>query len=74
MKNKGIVLKFLCTNPSCSFSESELIVKSTLSYVSSSGKASFVVPKICPKCKFGLELLNFISGSVEIKEDEIFKK
>lgn len=69
--NKGVVVYFLCTNPSCSMSENKLEIKKPLNYVSSSGKFSFEVPKCCPKCKSELELLNFVSGNVEIEADDL---
>lgn len=66
---KGIVVKYLCTNPSCSFSETPLIDKKALT--TGSSKYSFPVLKCCPKCKSGIDMINFVSGSVQIKEDKI---
>lgn len=70
MNNKGIVINMLCCNPSCSFSENKLIIKSPLN-ISSGGNCSFKMPQVCPKCKSAVELLNFVSGSVEIEADKI---
>jgi len=69
MVNKGIVINMLCENPSCSFSEEKLVVKNPLNIVESSGKCSFSIPNSCPKCKSPVELLNFVSGSIEIEKD-----
>jgi len=66
--NKGIVVRYLCTNPSCSFSEQKLEHKSSL--VISGASARFKLLNNCPKCKGGLEMLNFVSGSVEITPDD----
>lgn len=68
--NKGIIISLVCQNPSCEFSEKILVKKTTLAVTKSSGKASFEIPKNCPKCKSELELLSFISGSVEIQPDK----
>ena len=69
---KGIVIKYLCTNPSCEFSESVLDDKQPI--VFSSGKCSFKTINSCPKCKSGVEMINFVSGSMTIVEDKINQK
>jgi hypothetical protein len=69
--NKGIILYYLCTNPGCTYSEQKLVIRKPLVHVTSSNKFTFNVPKCCPKCKSELELLNFVSGSVEIEQDKI---
>lgn len=71
MANKGVVIYLLCENPSCSFSEEKLVIKQPLVVSGSSGKCNFSFPKECPKCKTSLELLNFVSGSVEIQPDKL---
>ena len=67
--NKGIVISMLCTNPSCTFSEQKLKIKQAFTIAATSGRCVFNMPKCCPKCKSGIELLSFVSGSVEITED-----
>ncbi|MHA1381425.1 MAG: hypothetical protein ACTSRG_23910 [Candidatus Helarchaeota archaeon] len=69
--NKGIVLNFLCQNPSCSYSEEMLKIKQPVNIVKASGNCSFKIPTSCPKCKTEIELINFVSGSIEIEADEI---
>ena len=71
MINKGIVINLLCCNPSCNYSDKKLVIKKTLQVSESTGNCQFKIPKSCPKCASPLELLNFISGSVEIEPDLI---
>lgn len=70
MAAKGIVIRALCTNPSCSFSENKIEIKQALNKVNQTGKYSFQVPQSCPKCKSEIEMLGFVSGSVEIIPDD----
>ncbi|MHA1381185.1 MAG: hypothetical protein ACTSRG_22685 [Candidatus Helarchaeota archaeon] len=69
--NKAIVLNFLCVNVDCNFSQEKLQIKQTLNIVESSGNCSFKIPTCCPRCKSPVELVNFVSGSVEIEADKI---
>ncbi len=69
---KGVIVRYLCTNPSCAFSEKILEDKQALN--GSSSTMSFKSLSSCPKCKSGIEMINFVSGSVEITEDEISQK
>ena len=68
--NKGVVISYLCTNPSCSYSEEKLIIKKPVTF-SNKGGCKFEGISTCPKCKSSIELLHFISGEVEITEDKI---
>jgi len=69
VERKGIIISALCTNPSCPHSEEELIMKQPFQQTLSSGKCSFVMPIKCPKCLSGVEVLNFVSGTIEIEKD-----
>lgn len=71
VKNKGIVITSLCTNPSCTYSEKKYVVKQPLTIISSSGKATFKILPTCKKCQSPLELPYFISGSIEIEKDNL---
>jgi len=65
--DRAIILSYLCTNPSCGFSEKKLQFKTVLK---GKGKTlSFDNLNDCPKCRSELELLKFNSGSVEITDD-----
>lgn len=70
--DKGIVVKYLCTNPSCDLSET--VISDKRAVVLTSGKCSFPVISSCPKCKSGVEMLNFVSGTVAVTEDKIEQK
>lgn len=66
---KGIIIRYLCENPSCTYSENK--IKFTTSLNVSGAKANFKILNCCPKCKSSIELINFISASVEFEEDKI---
>jgi len=68
--NKGVVVNLLCQNPDCQYSEEKLKMESAVN-ITGSGTCSFKILKSCPRCKTELELINFVSGSLEIKADEI---
>jgi primosomal protein N' len=67
--NKGIVINLVCTNSACSYNEG-FITKEALNS-SSTGKHSFSTPKVCPRCESEIELISFVSGTMEIVEDKI---
>lgn len=69
MGNKGVISTFLCTNPSCTYSERKLVIESALNSTSTSGNHSFKTPTCCPKCKSGIELLHFVSGAMSLESD-----
>lgn len=71
MNNKGVVVNSLCTNPDCTYSQEKLVTKASLVYAVSSGSCTFKVPKACPRCRAPIEVLNFVSGEVEITADKI---
>lgn len=66
---KGVVVNYLCTNPSCDLSENKLEIKEPLTMLGNT--ARFNTLKCCPKCKSGVEMINFVSGVVEIKVDKV---
>jgi hypothetical protein len=68
---KGIILSYLCLNPSCEFSEKQLIIKNPLTSSSNGSNHKFSGISSCPKCKSAIELLTFVSGTIEIVEDNI---
>jgi hypothetical protein len=68
--NKGIILYFLCTNSSCSYSNEKIELKEVLQSTKAQDKFSFTSIKKCPKCKSSVEFLDFVSANVKITRDE----
>jgi len=67
--NKGVIINLLCTNPDCEHSQTKLKIESPL--IISNNNCSFKILKECPRCKSGLEFINFVSGRLEITADNI---
>lgn len=67
--SKGVIVRYLCTNPSCSYSDKYLKYESSVNQTAT--KFSFKVLNFCPKCKSNVELLNFVSADIELIEDKI---
>jgi len=68
--NKGVVISYLCQNPSCPYSEEKLVVKKPVTSLNN-GNCKFEGISCCPKCKSPIKLLHFVSGEVEITKDNI---
>jgi len=73
MDNKGVVITFMCINPDCNFSHEKIVIKKPVS-ITGNNKFSFTAISSCPKCKSPVEMINFVSGTLEIEADEISKE
>ena len=70
MANKGIVIRMICENPDCVYSDEQLEIEKALAVSPSTGNHSFIVPKACPRCRASLELIGFVSGDMRIVADD----